>query len=67
MFTTKLKFARDYLLKWFNKKYKSKNLELINEKKKKKRKCEVEFPIDWENGRCCLCKFVINPTKFDVS
>ena len=35
MFTTKLKFARDYLLKWFNKKYKSKNLELINEKKKR--------------------------------
>ena len=35
MFTTKLKFARDYLLKWFNKKYKSKNLELSNEKKKK--------------------------------
>ena len=37
MFTTKLKFARDYLLKWFNKKYKSKNLELINEKKKKEK------------------------------
>ena len=35
MFTTELKFAGDCLLKWFNKKYKSKNLELSNEKKKK--------------------------------
>ena len=33
MLTTKLKFAGDCLLKWFNKKYKSKNLELNNEKK----------------------------------
>ena len=43
MFTTKLKFARDYLLKWFNKKYKSKNLELINEKKKKKENMKLNF------------------------
>ena len=43
MFTTKLKFARDYLLKWFNKKYKSKNLELINEKKKKKENVKLNF------------------------
>ena len=66
MFTTELKFAGDCLLKWFNKKYKSKNLELSNEKK---RKYEVEFPIDWENGRCCLYKFplIINLMKFDVS
>ena len=33
MFITDLKFAGDCLLKWFNKKYKSKNLELSNEKK----------------------------------
>ena len=44
MFTTELKFAVDCLLKWFNKKYKSKNLELSNEIK---RKYEVEFPINW--------------------
>ena len=36
MFTTELKFAGDCLLKWFNKKYKSKNLELRNEKKNMK-------------------------------
>ena len=37
--------------------------------KKKKREYEIEFPIDWKNGCCCLCKFplIINPTKFDVS
>ena len=36
---------------------------------KKKRKYEVQFPINWENGHCCLCKFplIIYPTKFDVS
>ena len=35
----------------------------------KKRKYAVEFPINLENGRCCLCKFwiITNPTKFDVS
>ena len=38
-------------------------------KKKNKKKHEVEFPTDWENGRCCLCTFplIINPTKLDVS
>ena len=35
MFTTELQFAGDCLLKWFNKKYRSKNLELRNEEKKK--------------------------------
>ena len=66
IFTTELKFAGDCLLKQFNKKYKSKTLELSNEKK---RKYEVEFPVNWENGCCCLCKFplIINPMKFDVS
>ena len=38
---------------------------------KKKGKYEVEFPfpIDWENGLRCLCKFLlkINPTKLDTS
>ena len=35
IFTTELKFAGDCLLKWFDKKYRSKNLELSNEEKKK--------------------------------
>ena len=36
MFTKELKFAGDCLLKWFNKKYKSKNLELSNVEKNMK-------------------------------
>ena len=35
MFTTELKFAADCLLKWFNKKFKSNNLQLSNNVKKK--------------------------------
>ena len=34
---------------------------------KKKRKYKIEFSIDWENGGCCLCKFVVYSTKFNVS
>ena len=44
MFSTKLKFAADCLLKWFNKKFKLYNLELSNEGKKK---YEIKHPIDW--------------------
>ena len=43
MFTTEIKFAGGCLFKCFDKKYKSKKLELSNEKK---RKYEVEFPTD---------------------
>ena len=70
MFTTELKFAGDCLLKWFNKKYKSKNLELSNEKKKKeKENMELNFLQIEKMVAFCLCKFllIINPTKFDVS
>ena len=31
MFSTKIKFAGDCLIKWFNKKFKSKNLELSDD------------------------------------
>ena len=43
MFSTEIKFAGDCLIKWFNKKFKFKNLELSNDVK---RKYEVENPID---------------------
>ena len=43
MFTTKLKFAADCLLKWFNAKFELNNLELSNSTK---RKYEIENPID---------------------
>ena len=54
MFSTEIKFSRDCLIKWYNKKFKSKNLELSNEVK---RKYEIENPIDCIEGRCCICKF----------
>ena len=65
MFTTELKFAVDCLMKWFNKKFKSNNLELSNDVK---RKYEIEYPIDWSQDRCCLCTFPleINPTSYEA-
>ena len=66
MFSTEIKFAGDCLIKWFNKKFESKNLELSNDVK---RKYEIENPIDWIEGRCCICKFPlrINPTNFNAT
>ena len=65
MFSTELKFAADCLLKWFNKKFKSNNLELSDEQK---RKYEINHPINWKQGCCCLCPFLleINPKIFDA-
>ena len=60
MFNTEIKFAGDCLIKWFNKKFKSKNLELNNDLK---RKYEIENPIDWIEGRCCICKFPLKLTQ----
>ena len=54
MFSTELKFAANYLLKWFNKKFKLNNLELSNDVK---RKYEIEHLIDWSRDRCCICTF----------
>ena len=66
MLSTEIKFAGDCLIKWFNKKFKSKNLELSNDLK---RKYEIENPMDWLEGRCYICKFPlkINPTKFNTT
>ena len=63
MFSTGIKFEGDCLIKWFNKKFKSKNVELSNDGK---RKCGIEKPIDSLEGQCCICKFLlkINPTNF---
>ena len=65
IFTTELKFAVDCLLKCFFKKFKSNNLELSNDAK---RKYEIEHPIDWSQDRCCICTFLleINPTSYDA-
>ena len=65
MFSTEIKFEGDCLIKWFNKKFKSKNLELSDVK----RKYDIENPIDWIEGRCCICKFPlkINPENLSVT
>ena len=59
MFSTEINFSRDCLIKWYNKKFISKNLELSNDVE---RKCEIENPIDWIEGRCCICKFHLKLT-----
>ena len=65
MFSTELKSAADCLLKWFNKKFKSNNLELSNDVK---RKHEIEHPIDWSRD----CRYIstfpleINPASHDT-
>ena len=43
MFSKETEFEGDCLIKWFNKKFKSKNLELSNDVK---RKYDIENPID---------------------
>ena len=53
MFSKEIYIARD-CLKWFNKKFKSKNIELSDDVK---RKYEIENPIDWIEGCYCICKF----------
>ena len=50
MFTTELKFASDCLIKWFNAKYKSQNIVISNDLK---RKYEIEHPVDYSENRCC--------------
>ena len=65
IFTTELKFVADCLLKWFNAKFKSSNLELSNTAK---RKYGIENLVDWSRNCCSSCPFPleINGTKFDV-
>ena len=54
MFVVKLKFASDCLLRWFNKKFCSQNLEIdLN----LKIKYETSNPINWMEDRCVICRF----------
>ena len=66
MFAISLKFAGDCLMKWFKAKFKSQNIVLSNDAKKK---YEIENPINWQTERCCLCTFPIeiNPTVPEVT
>ena len=66
MFTTQLKFAGDCLMRWFNARFKSQNLVLSNDVK---RKYEIEHPIDRQTERYCICSFPIeiNPKMSDAT
>ena len=66
MLTTELKFAANCLMKWFSAKFKSQNIYLSNDAK---RKYKNEHPIDKQTTRCCICKFPfeINPTMSDAA
>ena len=54
MFTTKLKFAVDYLFNWFNRKFKNKNLKLSNEQKTW---YKISNLTNLQVSRCFICSF----------
>ena len=51
------------LIEMVNKKFKSNNLELSNDVK---RKYEIKHPIDWWQERCCIWTLEINPKPCDA-
>ena len=54
MFSCELKFILDSYKKWSEEKFTGRNTELdLFTKQRYKR----EYPLDWENGRCCVCVF----------
>ena len=57
MLNVELIFAADYLLFWFNRKIKSKNL-IIDAKAKTK--YEVMHPVNWSKDTCCICNFPLH-------
>ena len=54
MFSCELKFTLDICKKWFDEKFTCRNMELDLFTKQRHRR---EYPLDWENGRCCICDF----------
>ena len=56
MFCVKSKFVADCLLSWFNKKFKSQNLELSLHKKIA---FEAKNYINWGSDECYICNFPI--------
>ena len=64
MFNIELKFEADALLKWFNAKIKSKNLEVDHTENTK---FQHENPINWEKDKCCICNLPIdvNPRSLE--
>ena len=61
MFCTEIKFATDCLLKWYQNKYKNTELSISS-----KNDFERENPIDWQNGKCVVCRFPLDATPTTV-
>ena len=61
MFCTEIKFATDCLLKWYHNKYKNTELSMSS-----KNDFERENPIDWQNGKCVVCRFPLDATPTTV-
>ena len=66
MFSIELYLIKQTLATWFNRKFKSQNLQL---NALAKTAYEKLYPIDWSNQKCCLCNFKLDvaPTSFDTS
>ena len=56
MFSTKMKLVGDCIIRWFDKNIKSQYLEINLQKKYQ---YEKNNPIYWENGKCVICKFLL--------
>ena len=57
LFSVKLKFTIDTLVKWFNDAFKSKFMELNEIQKQIFVK---ENPLDWSKTCCCICGFKLS-------
>lgn len=56
MCSTELTFASDCLMKWFERKYKRKSVEINLQCQKR---FENENEIDWDEGKCVVCDFLL--------
>ena len=65
MFCVECALVKQTLLEWFNSKFKSQYLQisLFN-----KFRYERNFPIDWQNDKCVICKFPlkVEPTNYQT-
>ena len=63
MFCVETAFVKNTLLEWFNKKFKSQNLEIPA---LMKMIYEQKISIDWKKDKCVTCKMPlkIEPTSF---
>ena len=65
MFCVECALVEKTLLDWFNRKFKSQNLQINSFAKIK---YERSSPIDWRNDKCVICKFPlkVEPTNYEA-